>query len=157
MAFEVYNKSDAAFELFLQATSYLANMRILDLNFTNCDSLKKNPTLREKMKEFRTDFGEDPASLFKNAIKLDCEAAKKNDFLLFRGTGGFKVNSDLSPIIDSPYRESAEDYAQAEKEWPLAVKRNFLTLKIDNAPHDLKKFQPKSLSYGNSLLSGIFS
>ena len=65
-------------------------------------------------------------------------------------------NKDLK-IIDSPYRESAEDYAEAMKDWPKSLRKDYLSINITNPPSNPQNtFYPISLSYGNSLMSGTF-
>lgn len=94
--------------------------------------------------------------------KLECQAEKENNFLLFRGTKGFKIHEQSvdekssSTIIDSPYQESAEDYAKALKDLPDSLKK-YLPVSISNKPADQRnEFHPFSLSYANSLLDGTF-
>lgn len=89
---------------------------------------------------------------------LDYQAEEKNEFLLFRGTGGFQIgDSSESSIIDSPYRESAQDYAEAIKNWPKTLKKDYLAVTITNNPSGSENtFYPISLSFGNSLVAGTF-
>ena len=132
------------------------------------DSFDKNLEIKEKglwgdRYNGKTDYninkikyisGADIDSLVKGA-ELDCQVEQKNQFVLLRGTAGFQVGN--SKIIDSPYRESAEDYAEALKDWPESLIRKFLPITIKSEPSHIRDtFYPVSLSYGNSLMAGTF-
>jgi len=103
-------------------------------------------------------------SLVKGTV-LDCESERKNNFTLWRGTGGLVVGEaagfvDVQSIIDSPYLESKADYAEALKDWPDSLRKDFLSLKMTRLPADPpnqhNSFTSLSLSYGNSLMAGTF-
>lgn len=115
----------------------------------------------------------DDLPILKNGALAEFKAAKENQFLLFRGTGGFRLSKEQDAslsnkqkgrgdqtLIDTPYREILKDYEETSKNGPSSFKA-ILPIQPTEKPEEWDgsekdTFTPTSLSYGNSLLAGTF-